>query len=190
MGGHDHALATFDGRRQGLVPERDDPGHGVLEAFGQGHVGRRELFVAAVVALATRIGRFQRRRRGVVAAAPDQHLRFTILLGHVGLVQSLQRTVMALVESPALDHGQPGAVHGVQHMPERVGGALEHGGEGDVEGEAGFLHQAAGVLGFLDAFLGEVHVGPAGEAVFLVPGGFAVAQQHDFFHGSPKSGRR
>ena len=31
---------------------------------------------------------------------------------------------------------------------------------------------------------GQVDVGPAGEAVFLVPGALAVTQQDDFVHGS------
>src|SRR5690606_40348075 len=47
VGGHHHAPAAADGWGQGLVPERDDAGDGVLEALGQGHVGRIELLVAA-----------------------------------------------------------------------------------------------------------------------------------------------
>jgi hypothetical protein len=45
-----------------------------------------------------------------------------------------------------------------------------------------FLQQLAGLLRLGAALVGEIDIGPAGEAVFLVPGGFAVAQQNDFVH--------
>jgi hypothetical protein len=61
-------------------------------------------------------------------------------------------------------------------------GAIEHAGVGHVELITFCLEQAAGVLGLLDAGVGQVHVGPAGEAVFKVPGGFAVANQDEFVH--------
>ena len=37
--------------------------------------------------------------------------------------------------------------------------------------------------GLLDSGVGQVDVGPAGEAVFEVPGRFAMANQHQFVHG-------
>jgi hypothetical protein len=55
--------------------------------------------VAAVAALAAGVGRFQRRWRRVVAAAPDQHLLVAVLFGHVGLVQALQAAVVAFVQA-------------------------------------------------------------------------------------------
>jgi hypothetical protein len=65
---------------------------------------------------------------------------------------------------------------------QRADGALEHRGVGDVEGETGILEQLAGLLRLGAALVGEVDVGPAGEAVFLVPGRLAMAQQYDFLH--------
>jgi hypothetical protein len=90
---------------------------------------------------------------------------------------------MPLVEAPAVHHGQPGAVHLVQRVPERAGRALEHAGVGQVEVVTFAFEQLAGVLGLFDAGFREVHVGPAGEAVFKVPGRFAVAYEHEFVHG-------
>jgi hypothetical protein len=139
--------------------------------------------IAAVAALAAGVTRLQRRRRGVVAAAPDEHLRITVLRGHVGLVQALQAAVVALVQAPVVDHRQPGAVHLVECMPQCPDGALEHRGVGHVELEAGLLQQPAGLLRLGHAGVGERHVGPAGEAVFQVPGRFAVADQHELVHG-------
>ncbi|MNH25977.1 hypothetical protein D3C79_860030 [compost metagenome] len=114
-----------------------------------------------------------------------QHLGFAVLLGHVGLVEALQAAVVAFVEAPAVDHGQPGAVHLVQGMPQRAGGALEHAGIGQVEVIAFGLEQASGILGLFHACRRQIHIGPAGEAVFQVPGGFTVADQNELVHGVP-----
>jgi hypothetical protein len=50
----------------------------------------------------------------------------------------------------------------------------------------------AGLLRLGAALVGEIDIGPAGEAVFLVPGGFAMAKQHKFFMisvmGMPEDG--
>ena len=183
VGGHHHALAGQDGGRHGLVPERQHAGHGVFQAFGQRDLRRVQALVTDVAAFAARVAGFQCRRWGVVAAAPDQHLLVAELLGGFTLVQALQRAIVALVQAPAVFHLQPGAVHLVQGVPQGAGGAFEHAGVGDVELVAFRLEQPAGVLGLRNAGVGQVHIGPAGEAVFEVPGGFAVADQHEFVHG-------
>ena len=59
-------------------------------------------------------------------------------------------------------------------VPEGVDGALEHAGAGQVELVAFLLEQAARLPGLFDALGREVHVRPADEAVFEIPGGFAV----------------
>ena len=61
-------------------------------------------------------------------------------------------------------------------------GAFEHGSESDVEMKAFLLEGAAGLTGLGEAFFGQIHVGPAGEAVLFVPGAFSVAEQYDFVH--------
>jgi hypothetical protein len=79
-------------------------------------------------------------------------------------------------------HRQPQGVELFEHHVQGLVGALEHRGEGQVEGVALALQELAGGHRFLDPQLGEVNVGPAGEAVFLVPGGFAVAKKDDLVH--------
>jgi hypothetical protein len=182
VGRHHQAAPGADGRRHRFVPERQHARHRVLQALGQRDLLGRELGVAHVAAFAARVVRFQRRRRGVVAAAPDQHLLVAVLLGGFGLVQALQAAVVALVQAPGMHHGQPGAVEFVQRVPQGAGGALEHAGVGHVEVVALGLEQPAGLLGLLHAGLGQVDVGPAGEAVFEIPGRFAVADQYQFVH--------
>ena len=77
---------------------------------------------------------------------------------------------------------QPGAVEFVEGVPKRAGGALEHAGVGDVEVIALRLEQAPGLLGLFDTGRRQVDVGPAGEAVFEIPGRFAVANQYQLVH--------
>jgi len=74
---------------------------------------------------------------------------------------------MPLVEAPAVDHGQPGAVHFIEHVPQGSGGALKH---------------APRMLGLLNAEGGQIDVGPARKAVVWVPGGFPVADKNESVH--------
>ena len=189
MGRDQHALAGLDAGSDGFVPERQHAGHGVLQAFGQRDLLGGQIGVTAVATLAARIIGSQRRRGCVVAAAPDQHLVIAILLGRFRFVQALQTTVVALVQAVVLDHGQPGAVHFVQRVPQGVDGALEHAGVAQVEIPAFGLEQLAGRHGLRHTGGSQVDIGPAGKAVFEVPGGFAVANEDEFVHGSHSAER-
>ena len=73
----------------------------VLERFGGRQLGDVDVGVARIEARMARIVERERRRRNVVAAAPDLHLRLAVLLDRLRLVESLQRAVVALVEPPA-----------------------------------------------------------------------------------------
>src|SRR5471032_251300 len=178
----DDLLAGADGRGDVLVPHRHHARHGVLQAFGQRDLRLVQAGVARVVEGGAVVARFQRRRRRVVAAAPYQHLVVAVLGGGFALVQALQGAVVALVQAPVVLDRQVHHVHLVHAQPQRADRALEHRGVGQVEGVAGLLQHLAGRLGFGDALLGQVHVGPAGEAVREVPGGLAVAHEYDFIH--------
>ena len=178
-----HAFAGADGRRHGLVPERQDARHRVLQAFRERHFLGLETGVAQVGALAARVVRIQHGGRCVIAATPDQYLLVAVLPGGLSLVQTLQGPVVALVEAPVVDDRQPLAVQFIQGVPQGVDGALEHAGVAEVELIAFCFQQPACVLGLLHAGGGQVDIGPAGEAVVEVPGGFAVADENEFVHG-------
>ena len=178
---HD-ALARLDGRGDLFVPVRQHAGHGVFQALGQRDLIDWQVGVTQVLALAHRVVGVQGRRRGVIATTPHQHLLVAVLLGGLGLVQALQATVVALVEAPALDHRQPDAVHLVEAVVQGVDGTLEHRGVGDVELVALGLEQLTCRHGLRHAGGRQIDVNPAGEAVFEVPGGFAVANQDEFVH--------
>ena len=81
-----------------------------------------------------------------------------------------------------MHYRQPHQVHLVECAPERADRTLEYRGVSEVEGKAGFVQQGAGLLCFGHAFFSQVNVGPAGETVVKIPGGFAVAHQYNFVH--------
>ena len=101
----------------------------------------------------------------------------------VGLVQALQRAVVAFVEAPVLITGSQCRSISSSACPGGPDRALQHRGEGDVELVALGLQQAAGRLRLHHAGGREADVGPAGEAVLEVPGRFAVADQHELVYG-------
>ncbi len=169
------------GRNRG-APVRQESRDGVFEALGERQLGFGEAGVARVSPRVAGIASLQGRRRHVIAAPPQKHLLLAELRGRFGFVQPLQRAVMALVQAPGMAHRDPHQVHPLQRKPERLDGAFQHRCIRAIEDEAGLLQHLAGALRFLHAALREVHVGPAGEAVFHVPDRFTVAQQNDFMH--------
>ncbi|OIQ69179.1 hypothetical protein GALL_492240 [mine drainage metagenome] len=179
----EHAVAGADGRCQCLVPARHDACHGIFQALGQRNLFGLQPGIAQVGALAARIIALQCGRWRVVAASPEQHLGIAILAGHVGLVKALKRTVMALVEAPAVDHGQPGTVHFVKDVPQGARGAFEYAGVCHVKLVAFLFQQATSIFCLLQTERGQVDIGPAGKAVFKIPGGLAVADKDKFVHG-------
>jgi hypothetical protein len=89
---------------------------------------------------------------------------------------------VTLVEAPGFFHRDPEFVEFVEHDPERAQRAFEHRAVGQIEGVAFFFEDFARRLGFLAALVGQIHIGPSGEPVFLVPRAFAVPEQYEFVH--------
>src|SRR5262245_48400881 len=137
-----------------------------------------------------RIVRRERRRRDVVAPAPDLHLRFTVPRGRLGFVQSLERAVVALVQAPALFLANPHRVHRVERNPQRSNRALQDRGVGDVENVPAFRHQPPRLGRLLAAAVGQIDVGPPGEPVLLVPGALAVTKKNEVMHGPSSPAQR
>ena len=105
-----------------------------------------------------------------------------MLGGGLRLVQPLQRTVVAFVEAPRLVDGNPEQIHFIERDPERANRALEDGRMRHVELELLGGHQPSRLARFGAPFLVQVDVGPAGEAILLIPGAFAVTEQHESIH--------
>ncbi len=121
-------------------------------------------------------------RSNIEAAAPDEHLLVTVLLGGLGLVQTLKHSVVLLVEPPSLLYRNPVEIHGIENVVEGLDGSFKIRGVGDLEGDSGLFEGLSGVEGFLNTLLAEVDVGPACEPVLLVPLAFAVTDKYNSFH--------
>src|SRR5258707_706362 len=86
--------------------------YGRNRALGRGAAA--DVGVAGVGVLAEFAPPFDRRWRGVVAAPPGHELFFAVAGLGLGLVQPLQRAIVAFVEPPAAPHRNPQPVGGVQ----------------------------------------------------------------------------
>ncbi len=112
------------------------------------------------------------------AATPLFNLLVTVFLCGFCFVQTLQRTVVTLVQFPGLLNRQPGLIQFIQHVPQGVDGTFQHGGISKVEAEAFVFQQFARCFRFANAFLGQVNIIPTGKAVFVVPLAFAMTNQN------------
>src|SRR5262245_40903386 len=130
----------------------------------------------------TRVVDRERRWRRAVAAPPDLDLLLTKFRRCFGLVQSLQRPVVALVQPPAFLDRNPHLIEYVQRDPQRAYRAFEHGRVSEVEKIAAFFEQAPRFCGLLPPLFGEINVGPARKTIFLIPRAETVAKQDDLVH--------
>ena len=105
----------------------------------------------------------------------------TVLLLGVGIARVVRlecrRAIVALVELPGFDDGQPLAIHLAEHDVESVDRALETRSVADVKVETGFFEGAAVCRRLFAARVGELDIGPAGEQVELVPLGLSVTDK-------------
>lgn len=162
-----------------ILKIRPDAGYRVLEAFGIGQLVGRDVAVLLLGVGVATVARLECRRADIEGAAPDEHLFVAVLRGGIGLVETLQRTVVALVELPRFDDGQPLAVHLTEHDVEGVDRALEARGVADVKVETRLFEGVAACRRLFAARVGEFDIGPAGEQVELVPLGFSVTDKDE-----------
>ena len=171
-----HPFAALHHRHDGFMPVGQKALHGILQALAGGQFLLGQVRVTRVFTGVALIGFLQGWRAGIVAPPPDVHLLFAKFGGHLGFIQALQRAVMALVQAPGIDHRQVHAVHFIQRDPERADRPFKNRGVTQVKIIPTFLERLSCLVGFQQSFFREIHVGPAGEAVFHIPRAFAVAQ--------------
>ena len=88
-----------------LLKIGNGPRYRILETFGKGHQARIDVPVGSLQGGIPRIGKIQRRRTDIKGTSPNLHLLLTIFVCSLTLVQTLQGSVMPLIEFPALDDG-------------------------------------------------------------------------------------
>src|SRR5581483_8200758 len=123
------------------------------------------------------VGPVQVWRAHVVAAPPELHLLFPVLLGRLLLVQALQRAVVALVEPPASFDGDPGKAHLGERELSRRDGPQQKRLVYDFGPEPRLFHETSRLRRLAGALLGQRNVVPPGEEVLEVPRALTVAEE-------------
>ena len=178
MSGDDHALTAFQAWQNGFIPVRHNAVDGQRQAFSLRQFCVGQFCVTWVVTRVALVIFGQLRRGYREAATPLFNLLVAIFLSGFRFVQTLQRTVVTLVQFPGFLNRQPGLIQFVQHVPQGVDGTFQHRGVSKIKGEAFILQQFTCRFGFAYAFLRQINVVPTGETVFVVPLAFAVAHQN------------
>ena len=95
-----YAPAAADVGGYDVLPVGDDARDGVFEALAERELVRRYVRVARFVSGPAFVALLKERRARRIAAASDFYLRVAVLRRGLGLVESLQRAVVAFVELP------------------------------------------------------------------------------------------
>ena len=164
------------------MPQREKALDGIFEAFGERKLGFGNASIAWIVSGPALVGFFEGGWGTVVTATPDEDLLVTKLCRCFRFIETLEGTIMTLVEAPVFFHWDPELIEFRENAPERIESAFKNGNVGNIETETFFFEEFAGGLGFGAAFVAEFDVVPTSEAVFFVPGAFAVADEDKFIH--------
>ena len=119
--GGDQESLTVEQRRDDLfLPARHHPLEGELQRLRGGQIGRGDVPISAVPSRMLGMVFLQCRRRDVVRAPPDVHLLVPVFGRRLRLVQTLQRAVVALVQTPVSSYVEPRRIDLVKDDPERM----------------------------------------------------------------------
>src|SRR5437660_2495407 len=187
VGRDEHHAARSQVGHDPVVPVRQHARHHVLQALAARPQLGREAGVAGIAGLALQRLALQRRRRGVVRAAPEHELLLAVPLERLPLVLPLQRTVVALVQPPRPPDRDPVPAADVERDVRGADGAAQDGRVQDVGQQPAVAQQLARSLRLGLAGRGEADVHPAGEQVQGVPLALAVAEQQQPRHLSGAS---
>lgn len=148
MGHHQHLLAGAHLRNDRIGPLGHDPLHRSLERFREREVLLGNVSKLGVVPDGTvvRVVRLDRRWRNVEAAAPHLHLRFTVNVRHLALVEPGQGAVVALVQPPQLVHRDVAEIQLAPDHVQRLVGPPEARREGHIEGDVFALQRGGRYL--------------------------------------------
>ena len=86
VGGDDDLLSGFDGRRNRLMPCRQESCNRILQTFCEWNLLRCQAAIAGIVSRASLIVIFERRRLNIITAAPDMNLLFPKFRGSLRFV--------------------------------------------------------------------------------------------------------
>merc|ERR1719495_1819241 len=123
-------------------------------------------------------------RGDVEGATPDLDLLLTMLFRCLSLVESCQAAVVAFIQAPGTDNGHPHLVCSLHDGPQGLDGTLQHGGVAHIKLHASLLDSQGTTFSLLPTLLTKVGIKPATEAVLLVPGTLAMADDNQTMDSS------
>ena len=178
MSSDKHAF-SFHHQRLNLVFEvRNGTSDSVFKALAHGHILNRNVAISGVLASRVNVILFHLGRTNVETSAPDVHLLVAILLCCFLLVEARECSIVAFVQSPRLNYGQPFAFHHLKRNLLRVDGAFQVRRVAHIEVKSGLFHQFASAFCLCLSLFRQFHVYPTRKQVLLVPLAFAVANNH------------
>eukprot|EP00281_Chroomonas_sp_CCMP1168_P011621 CAMPEP_0206282610 /NCGR_PEP_ID=MMETSP0047_2-20121206/39778_1 /ASSEMBLY_ACC=CAM_ASM_000192 /TAXON_ID=195065 /ORGANISM="Chroomonas mesostigmatica_cf, Strain CCMP1168" /LENGTH=222 /DNA_ID=CAMNT_0053712899 /DNA_START=526 /DNA_END=1195 /DNA_ORIENTATION=- len=160
-------------RRHIRLPAREQPLQGVFQALcaRQVHsaVDVGDACVLVIVARPARVALFQWGGGVLVSSSPLFDEFFPVLLHRELLVQAREDPIVALVEAPLAECGDPQQAQVLQNRVESLYSALQHRRVRRVEHEPLLPQQARSFMRVVDPLRRQRHVHPSREPVLLVP---------------------
>src|SRR5690554_661090 len=89
---------------------------------------------------------------------------------------------MLFVQAPCFLHRDPIQVHLVEHDVQGFYSSLQVRGVCFLEVKPFLFEVSPCFMGLFNSLFGEVHIGPPGKTILLIPYAFAVANQDYFLH--------
>lgn len=102
MGDYNYRLTLLDVRTDLIVPVGQDAVNGGLKGLGAWEHIRWQTTVPPIETWVPLVRKLECGRRDVIASAPLHDLLLAMLLSRLRLVEALEGTVVALIESPRL----------------------------------------------------------------------------------------
>mmetsp|Transcript_5567 Transcript_5567/g.12236 ORF Transcript_5567/g.12236 Transcript_5567/m.12236 type:complete len:215 (-) Transcript_5567:90-734(-) len=179
MGCHHDALARLNARCDVVGPEGQNPIDRELQRLRPRQRRCRHASVERIVRRVPLVRDLDLRGWDVEAPTPDLHLRIAVFGSCVGLIQTLQPTVVALVQAPCV-HNRHRKILGLRaHRPGSLNRAPKNRSEDDVEFEALLFEAKASICRLPLAVLAQVDIGPTGKDIRHVPEALSMADEND-----------
>lgn len=173
---HEHRLSLLEVRDNMGIIVRQDTVQGCRKRLGK---VVRELVVGITRVVGRMVlARLVYRGRGdIVTTTPDEDLVLTVFVYRFLFVQTLQGTVVTLVELPGLEGWDPHETSLFQNVPQGTNRALQERRVSYRDLDSFLLDELTGFNDLFVALGAEGTVIPAREFILQVPSGFAVTDQ-------------
>ena len=125
-----------------------------------------------ITVIKTRVSQITLRKRigsYIIATTPHEHLFFSIFLGSLGFIQSLQFTIMLFIQAPVFLYRYPVQIHLIENTVQVFHRTLQIGSISLIEIETIFFQCLSGFFSFGNSLFGQIDICPAREAVFSIP---------------------